>query len=244
MSNNFIGYPLTPSLAYEIGYFDGYMWPTEIFDANQNWLNVYNIYHCSGRREGSKKEIGYLSISKSNVENESIHLNIIEKIFTVDNFQNTVEANVDCLNDFLTTPNQWTLASRIIESNKEILDLTFEEKSKIEANKLIVKKNQKEIITDIPQIITSNWSIINSLQNQFVERLPHSFDVLEDLRKLKTNHKIYNQGIDVLNYAGNRHELQHFCRIGNGILPFNYWINSKGRILMMSTHNRLYLLQS
>ena len=69
-----------------------------------------------------------------------------------------------------------------------------------------------------------------------------SFDLLEGLRLSKPRHRLFYRGVYPIKMDGRDIPLHCFVQLGRGILPYEYWLDDRNRLLAAVSMNKAYIL--
>jgi hypothetical protein len=98
-------------------------------------------------------------------------------------------------------------------------------------------------MSKVPAPFTSNWSLFDAVQRLSGKgAAPLRFAVLEDLDLVKPNQRLtFVEGTSVAVGEGRQLALSGYERIGEGILPYHYWVDEQHRLLFVLSGPRAYL---
>jgi hypothetical protein len=241
-----VGSPLTPALLRELGVFDQFPPTPKEFDPNADWVNMYRIWACHGFRRSGNQSVGFLRISRTVAKpDEPFTLRLRREVVQVDGLVSTVEAEIKCLNNDLTSPVKWRLQCRFIDPNRQNLDhLGTDETAVVDGNTIEVRtRGARKFRRQVGRRFTSNWCLLEALQRlPFEENAIASFDMLEGLTLLKPNQRLSYRGAYPTKARVTELSLHRFDQLGDGILPYEYWLDENHRLLAVISHNKAYIL--
>ena len=162
-------------------------------------------------------------------------MDIVQKMVNDDAFVNTIEAHIRCRLNKIATPLEWHFSSRFVDPDGRAMpELKITEKSGI---------NSKQPLKAVePETITSNWSLFEAIQRLEFKTNRISFNLFENLRTLKKNHKLTYRGVYPFKYTNKEVKLQWFNEIGNGVLPYEYFVDDAHRVLLATSLNKAIIL--
>ena len=68
------------------------------------------------------------------------------------------------------------------------------------------------------------------------------FDMLEGLTVMKENQRLYYRGLRPTKMGSKQMSLHHFFQTGSAILPTEYWLDERHRLLAVISMNKAYIL--
>ena len=230
----------------------------EVFNSSGGWKLPFRLWTAIGAGQADNNgssTLGYLLIEKT-IKKEfpgKFTLDVRQKILQQggrppfkDDFHYT-EANVICNDDDLATPLTWEVNHSIWRANTKLDFCSFTEKGELVVNsdsisvRISVNNLQHPDLRFSPGTeLTSDMTLIASLPKMLIEKgnkLSKHFVMLEKLRMRKDNHLLFRNASDdyVSIYFGTLHKIEHR---GDGILPFDYWLDDNGCPLFICTlHN-------
>ena len=232
----------------------------EAFNSTGDWRIPYRIWMAIGGEQNENKgssTLGYLIIDKTidKANPGKMTLAVKQKILQqggkpqFQDFQYT-EAQIVCKDDDIATPLEWKVEHSIWRSNSKLDYCSFSETGKIESrpNDLVVKIKVNNVA--MPDLrfdrgtgLTSDWTLIAALPKLLdiqSNQSPKHFVLLEKLRLRKDNHLLFrNPGYDYL--SDNFGALYKIEQRGDGILPFDYWLDKDGCPLFICTLHNAYI---
>lgn len=236
------------------------------FNRTGSWKLPFRLWTAIGGGQSDNNgssTLGYLMIQKtSNKESHGeFTLEIRQKILQQgsrpafrDDFHYT-EAKIICTDNDIATPYSWELKQSIWRANKKLEYCSFAEKGELgvypDGVKVRISINdipRPEMRFDPKAKLTSDMTLIAALPkmiNGQGTQAAKNFIMLEKLRLRKDNHLLFhNPGEDYISdNFGALHKIEHR---GDGILPFDYWLDDNGCPLFICTlHNAfIYDLQA
>ncbi len=239
-----VGSPLTPSLLKELGAIDEFPETPKDFDPEANWVNMYRIWTCHGFRESGNQNVGFLRIERlTGKSNAAFTLKVHRHIVEADGIVHIIDAEIQCQNDQLASPVRWRLSSRFIEVDGRVQQLSIQEKARIEENVMILQKGSQILKRKVSSRLTCDFSIFEAVQRlKFDKGSLLSFDMLEGLSLLKQGHRLSYGGVYPMKMSGNNVFLHRFDQLGDGILPYEYWLDNNHRLMAVTSMNKAYIL--
>jgi hypothetical protein len=224
-----VGSPLTPTLLKELGGIDRLPTTPADFKPDGNWVNTYRIWTCHGYRESGNQDAGSLRIKRSSESNGTFSLNIHQEIVQTDGITNIIDGTIRCRNNLLASPTQWRLSSRFTGTDgKNIPGLSSADNcSKAEHM----------------DSTTGDWCLFEAVQRlAFDKQSSLSFDLLEGMSLSKSKHRLFYRGTYAMKTDSGDVPLHCFVQLGSGILPCEYWLDARHRLLAVTSMNKAYIL--
>ncbi len=239
-----IGSPLTPKLLNELGVFKSFPDTPEDFKPDGSWTNHYRIWACHGYRESGNKDVGYLRLQrrKSSSDNK-FTLNVHQELAGAEGSVNIIDAEIICMYEQISFPVKWKYKSSFTDPRgNPVEQLGQQENNSISNNVLTISRGNKVIKRKLSSGPTCNWCICESVQRLTKNNKPLAFDMLDDLTVLKTNQHLSGQGISSVSISNRKIPLYSFVHIGAGNLPFEYWLDERGRLVSFISMDKAYIL--
>jgi hypothetical protein len=90
---------------------------------------------------------------------------------------------------------------------------------------------------------TSDWALFEVVQRlAFDKRNSLKFDLLEGMSLSKLRHRLFYRGTYPMKTDGQSIPLHCFGQLGSGILPYEYWLDDRHRLLAVISMNKAYIL--
>jgi hypothetical protein len=209
--------------------------PLDDFAAQGSWKNSYLMLDSASIRSGSKlRAEGFLTIARRGNENAEKAALRVEWLLGEQFFgSSTGTAQVSCLADTLGTPVSWRLKSVSLDMKRKPVEVTrVEERGSVKDGRM-VRKGRTAGNLELPGAYTSNWSLLDAVQRLGGDSIePIEFDLIEDLDLLKSDQRLSYCGTTEVELGGRRVKLTGYRQIGRGILPYHYWLNDSGRLIL------------
>ena len=224
-----VGENLTPTLLRELGGVDKFPPTPASFKPDGNWTNKYRIWTCHGYRESGNQTVGSLRIERSADSKETFLLKVRREVIQTDELTNVIDATVRCRADRLASPREWKVSSRFMGADqREIPALSHDEQGGI---------------AEQAGRVTGDWCLFEAAQRlEFDKRTSLSFDLLEGMSLSKTGQHLSYRGAFPTKTGAEGRTLHCFSQLGHGILPCEYWLDDRHRLLAVISMNKAYIL--
>ncbi|MHC4327386.1 MAG: hypothetical protein ACYSWW_04600 [Planctomycetota bacterium] len=224
-----VGENLTPTLLRELGGVDKFPRTPAGFQPDGNWTNKYRIWTCHGYRESSNENVGSLRITRRVDLKKTFILEVHQEIVQTDELTNVIEGTIKCRNDKLASPVEWKLSSRFTGPNSKIISE--------------LSSRNHGVATESVTSTTSDWALFEVVQRlAFDKRNSLKFDLLEGMSLSKLRHRLFYRGTYPMKTDGQSILLHCFGQLGSGILPYEYWLDDRHRLLAVISMNKAYIL--
>ena len=240
-----VGSPLTPTLLKELGAIDKLQSTPVDFNPDGNWVNTYRIWTCHGYRESGNQNVGCLQIQKKTQRSsETFNLYVEQTVLETDAMLSTTSAKITCLNNEYASPVRWQISNRFFGPQGKSLDeLSTAENASIEGQTMKIKTPTGTLRRQVGTPLTSDWSLFEAAQRWDVGEAGHLLvTMLEALRILKRGQHITYRGLSKIELEPRATHLYCFAQLGSGILPYEYWLDDRHRLLAVISMNKAYIL--
>jgi hypothetical protein len=165
-----------------------------------------------------------------------------QRVLQADGSVHAQSAQIRCAANAVATPSEWTLASRFLDSGgTEVSELTLEEQGRLPDYDGGPAGNQPKRPGAPPSLVTSDWCLFEAVQRMpFRADAGRRFDLLEGLSVARRAQRIVYRGKgEVIDGVGPAHWFQ---QMGSGMLPYDYWLDERHRLVVAVTFSRAYVL--
>ncbi|MCK5172528.1 MAG: hypothetical protein KAR47_04005 [Planctomycetes bacterium] len=246
MEKTDIGTPLTPDLLRDLGALDKFPSAPASFAPDGDFINFYRICTSDGYRGSSTTidEVGFLKIQRlGRTGGGHFTLKIDQQTIHREAAMNTIDAEAECKNDPRASLLRWRVSSRLVTPEGEVQrDLDTDEECQLAGDRIEVRMNGRNFRREGASQLTCDWCLFEAVQRLgFKSQPPVTFNMLEGLSLLRRDHRLHYRGVDSSTPADGK-TLHRFYQLGEGVLPYEYWLDEQHRLVMVVTHNRAYIL--
>lgn len=217
--------------------------PGDSFDPEGSWKHAY-LMHL--RSEGQAQVPGFLELQRE-VSKTGVTLSVDMQVRHMTGGLQQTKAKIVCANDALCSPKSWQLESVLLDANgNPVASTRLASRAVARAGAINVEFGKHRRAIKLPGPWTSNWSLFDAVQHlRGKEMAPLRFALLEDLDLLKPNHRLSFAETAGVKVAGGRElRLTGYEQIGEGVLPFHYWLDEQRRLLFVLSGPRTYIYDS
>ena len=212
-------------------------------DPQGDWALEYGVYTL-GSIHGHGGRLGSLSVKRKATGGEGSTLGIEYEKRVNPDFVQKVVAEITCRGDRLATPTRWSYSAEIARRDEGTLEKTCLEKSgEAKGRQIEISDGQGVRRLAAPSSWTINWALFEA-----VPRLPREpfdpirFALLDHFDQLKENQVLsYRQSTEVA-IGEVPVRLHAYDHLGEGIVPWIYWVDEAGRLLFAVSGLEAYLL--
>lgn len=244
-SRTIVGSPLTPTMLGELGALGRLATTADTFKPDGDWINKYRIWTCHGYRERGNDNVGWLRIERTvRGPKGSFILKVRQEVVQTDRLLNVIDVAIKCLNKQPPSPVEWQLSSRFMGPDQRWKnELEVVEKGAVDRNRMTVTAAEHTLKREVPSALTSDWCLFEAVQRlDFEDKPALTFNLLEGLGVLKEDQQLLYRGGHRMKINGKDMSLHRFDQLGRGILPCEYWLDDRHRLLMVTSMNKAYIL--
>lgn len=222
-------------------------WPpaSERFSPDGNWVHTYRIWTCHGYTDRGNSNRGVIRIQRvAGAAEELFTLNVRQRVVHLGDIVHELRARIECRNDQLGSPEKWSLTSRFLEhGGKEQEALRLREQGRCREGRVERTINGRAREMSVSARTTSDWCLFEASQRWLLRRGESpAFDVLEGLSVHRPGHRVAYRGQETIERNGEPLKLHRFSQLGQGMLPYDYWLDDARRLLLAATLSRVYIL--
>lgn len=243
------GRVLTPERLLEYGALDTPI-PEAPFDPEGDWTQTWRVWLLK-RNARDMNHRGYILLKrKPDTDHSSFNIEVDQAhIQTAQASVHETLARISCLANPLSTPRSWEIQTRLIDvkENREITSAATHKSGSLVDGKMKVECNNRTSLRSIPVgSVSSNWTILEALQRTMKPReTTYRFTFLDELDKIKPKHRLCHRKYTKVNFGSKTHSAHCYQQIGQGALPWLYYIDEKtSRLLLAINGLRAYILDS
>jgi len=224
-----VGSPLTPALLKELDALNNLPFTPGDFKPDGNWVSTYRIWTCHGYRESGNQNVGSLRIERTGSSGETFMLNVHQEVVQTDAITHIIDGTIKCRNNKLASPAEWKLSSQFEGPDGKIISA--------------LSSDNHGVATESVTSTAVDWCLFEAVQRLvFDKQSSLRFDLLEGMYLSKLQHRLQYRGIHPIKMDGQDIPLHCFVQLGSGILPYEYWLDDRHRLLVVTSMNKAYIL--
>jgi len=221
--------------------------PPDEFDPCGRWKLTYGVYTFAAITSGATpgNRTGTLTMSREPREGGSVVELDFEKLLVGGSTQKVV-ARLVCRDDALATPTKWDCSSEFFDRRKDPLPRSRLRKSAtLAGSRMEIDDGKYTQVIEIDGPFTINWALFEAMGR--LPRGPFSpleFTMLDHFDQVKRGQTLaFRKSLSTK--LGNRDVRLHaFDQLGRGIVPWVYWVDDAGRLLIAMAGLEAYILDS
>jgi len=216
--------------------------PQGAFDPEGKWYHIYRVYTLAGRSGW----VGTLDLNRRNTEKKNFLLELrYQKYLPGQHTQITI-GQLQCQMDELSTPTAWKFACFTWDNHKKKIPNTNLGKfAAVKDDAIVFRDGQTYHRIVKPETYNINWALFD-----VVQRLPRrkrqtlSFALLDHFDQVKPNQTLTYHGTQEVFINNTTLRLHRFDQLGEGIVPWVYWVDASGRLLFVVSGLEAYILDA
>lgn len=242
------GRPLTLAALERYGAFGGWVPPEGDFDADGIWKHPYRLWLVAGggviAKPAGMHYRGLLEIRRERLpERAGIALRIYQSILQHSPGVHETKVEMTTDDDALAGPRRWKLTNTVLDPHlKPIPEAGVQQTGEVEKDTVTIAHGQRTTTFEVPVPLTTNWSLFDAIQRMPRRQGPPlEFAMLQQCDLLKTSQQISYRGVGEHTLGGHSVRLHHWQHVGRGILPYSYYTDEPGRLLVAVGGLRAYI---
>ncbi len=212
------------------------------FDASGSWEHRYGVYTAAGRLS----RVGGLRLRRS-VKSDGRVLLDVQYQKMLSGGSQLISAKIHLTADTpLSVPDNWSFQARVMDAQGQTIDNTQIKKSiRVMDGKLIADEASGDKKVSSAGNYTLNWALFDDVQRLPAEEfLPIEFTLVDHFDQVKPNHRLSFRTSTDVTIGGRSERLHAFDQVGEGIVPWVWWVGSRGRLLAAVSGLEAYLLEA
>jgi hypothetical protein len=204
----------------------------DTFDPSGSWRHSFVLVEHSPSLKGRRiRNRGHLVLDrKATDEGFTLDVEILARRWPAGAFRSriTIEAEADVL----ATPRSWQLNATVLDENDEPMAITLVEQSGRVGDGWVEITGPKTRRHDLQGPMTANWTLWDAVQRLAGGTPPQeAFIMVEDMDLLKPAQTLVFAGEIDIELSGQSLHLRGYRQLGEGILPYHYWLDDAGRCI-------------
>jgi hypothetical protein len=219
--------PLSLEFLRDLGALKALSLPAGPFDPDGTWTASYRLWLVQRNTGG-----GCLQLRREPAD-DGVRLDVELRVAEVGGYLRRTRVELRCAADDLCTPKSWTLTSRSIGlGGRPIKGTEVAETGSLRRGVVEVRFGDRRRSEKVPGPVTSNWSLLEAVQRWKPGKIkPLAFTMLEELDLPKPGQRLGFREKKDFELNGRKLRLCGYQQIGRGVLPWQYWVDERGRLL-------------
>jgi len=239
--------PLSPTRLTELKALGEFPGVRESFDSQDAFKHEYDLWITYGHfPHRGNRVVGGLKLSKAKPDGGKFKFGVVQTYKNSQSVVHTLTASATCSHDQFALPRQWRLRSKFDQTRDTWQGIEKELRSKyeIDATTLRVVTNGKTSVRKLNGPTTSDWSLFEAAQRfPFKAGFEVNFDLLEGLSVLRPAQRITYEGHVTHRWGSGKVQLHYYRQFGQGMLPYEYYLDKTHRLVMVVSGYRAYILK-
>ena len=202
--------------------------PAGRFDASGSWSANYGIF---GILAGPVQS-GRLRLHRK--AGDAVALRVSVERHQPGGYIQRVAGRLSCRADELSTPTQWRFEAQLLAADsKPLAGTRIEKTAVVRDGALLIKDGAADKRIALPRAYTLNWALFDA-----AGRLPRrafkpiEFDLIDDFDRLKGGQVLSYRTSQTVAVGGRKVRLHAFDHLGRGILPWVYFVDDRGLLVL------------
>jgi len=220
--------------------------PAGPFDPAGSWQQTYGVYTLAGRAPAARR-VGVLRLRRSVGDQQDVALKVeYTKKLTGGSQQVTGKLH-SRLGSTLSAPLRWSFESKLLNAAGKVIPRTRMSRSAVFKGGAVTIKDAKQTKTiPIAGAYTVNWSLFDAIQRLPGEKArPLELTLIDHFDEPKYNQRLsFRKKMDVTVAGGKTVHTLAFDQLGEGNVPWVYWLDERGRLLFIVAGLEAYALEA
>ena len=215
--------------------------PEGSFDPAGSWQQRYGVHSVAGRLS----RVGELRLDRQVKANGRVLLDMHYQK-SLSGGRQTISAKIHLAADSpLSTPEAWSFVARVLDTEGHVMENTQIKKSiRMQDGILTIDDPSGQKTVPITGDYTLNWALFDAVQRLPAERFaPIRFTLIDHFDQVKPNHTLSFRTSTDVTIRGKPQTLRAYDQLGEGIVPWVWWVDQHGRLLAAVSGLEAYLLE-
>jgi hypothetical protein len=216
--------------------------PSAPFDPRADAELAYGVYTLAGR----PGRAGSLRVQRTSAAEDFCALHVRYEKHLPGNARQHVSARMQCRSDIISTPVSWTFTAELSRPSGPALAKTRTQKRGLAIDgRIEIADDAARRRIAVGKAYTINWALFDA-----VGRLPRKpfeplqFTMLDHFDQVKRNQRLSYRTTADVRLGGATVRLHAYDHLGEGIVPWVYWVDDPGRLLFAVSGIEAYLWES
>jgi hypothetical protein len=224
---------LNPAILGEIGALGAFP-PVSIETPDTEETRTYRIFSTSGYRDKTNQNQGFFRMIRYPAESdEPVQCHFLRKVLNADGVVQITTVDANCRSDALLSPISWVYQNEFEDGEGNSLkSLETSETARVNHGELHILRMGRLYKTTIPHPFTTDWCLLGSVPH-LGNPIETPFDLYESFIKRKSSYRIAQGGTVDFQWDTQSIQTKVFYLTGAGSLPYEYYVDSSQRILLV-----------
>lgn len=215
--------------------------PVGLFDPAGSWQHRYGVYSAAGKLS----QVGELRLERQVQASGRVLLDMRYQK-SLSGGRQTISAKIHLAADSpLSTPEDWSFVARVMGPEGRTIENTQIKKSiRVQEGVLKIDDASGQRIEPVRGNYTLNWALFDAIGRLPAEIFdPIRFTLVDHFDQVKPNHTLRFRASTDVTIRGKPQTLRAYDQVGEGIVPWVWWVDQRGRLLAAVSGLEVYLLQ-
>ena len=237
------GRPLTLEALKAYGALRGFAPPAGEFDPAGPWQHTYRLWLVGSPMHRYR---GFVEVQRGARNSDgTVDLEVRRHLLMSQHpalHETTV--TLKCATDALCTPRSWKLRAETCDIHgKPIAVSRVVESASVKDGAIEVTRGGRRFARRVPTPMTSDVSLFDAVQRLPRDKTrPMRFALLQDMDEVKADQRLSYRERVRFEIGKQALALDCYQQIGRGILPYRYYVDGQGRLLLAISGTRAYIL--
>ncbi|MHC4403849.1 MAG: hypothetical protein ACYTG0_29685 [Planctomycetota bacterium] len=221
----------------------GFLPPEGPHDPKGDWKLAYGVYTLGSIR-GHGGRVGSLVVERRAAGQDQAVVAVQYEKRVPPRYDQKVVGEITCRADALATPIRWSFSSQIgSRADGPVENTALEQSAVVQGEEVEIRDRHGVRSFHVARPFTVNWALFEAVGRLAREPFdPIRFTLLDHFDQLKPEQVLSYRQSAVVRLAGREVPLHAYDHLGQGIVPWIYWVDDRGRLLFVVSGLEAYLL--
>ncbi len=234
--------PLSLDALRTYGALKGLAPPQDAFDPAGTWRHIYRLWLVGN---GASQYRGFIEVGRGTPATDGTVNLDVQRTLVLGHHPaiHTTTARLKCAADALCTPRSWQIEAQTLTVDmKPFARSRVAESASVRGQTITITRGKRRLERCVPTPFTSDFSLFDAVQRLCMEKTqPMGFALLQDLDQIKAGQRLSYRERIRFEVGGKELALSCYQQIGRGILPYRYYVDAQGRLLIAISGIRAYI---
>jgi len=234
--------PLSLNALRAYGALKGLAPPEDAFDPAGAWRHLYRLWLVGNPVFQYR---GFIEVGRgAPAADGTVNLDVRRTILLGHHPAiHTTTARLKCAADALCTPRSWQIEAQTLTVDmKPFARSRVAESASVRGQTIAITRGGRRLERRLPTPFTSDFSLFDAVQRLPKEKTrPMAFALLQDLDQVKEGQRLSYRERIRFEVGGKELALHCYQQIGQGILPYRYYVDARGRLLVAISGIQAYI---